>query len=208
MRVLQDFCRVLQPGCTVLDVGAGLAPYRELFTSFDYLTCDQQGATYTPETPVDIVASAYSIPLGSATLDAVVCTQVLEHLDLPGAALEEFRRLIRAGGKLLITAPFVWYLHEEPNDYFRFTSHGLRVLLERAGFSQIEIRPLNDSFSSLAQLVAHLGWMIGRPADGHNAEREVISITMSKTSDLIASFAGFDSQWILPLDFAATAQVQ
>jgi ubiquinone/menaquinone biosynthesis C-methylase UbiE len=72
-------------------------------------------------------------------VDAVLSTQVLEHVADPLSVLAEFFRVLKPDGRLWLTAPFVWYLHEEPYDYYRFTSHGLRFLLERAGFIEIEV---------------------------------------------------------------------
>ena len=119
--------------------------------------------------------------------------------------LEEFRRVLRPAGKLRMTAPLVWYLHEEPYDYYRYTSHGLRFLLERAGFRDIEIIPLNDVFSTLAQLVSHVGWMMGRDSDGFDGHRDLVARTMEQLAPLIASFSNFDTKWILPLNYSVVA---
>jgi SAM-dependent methyltransferase len=193
------------PGSTVLDVGAGDAPFRELFPHVSYVTCDWENSTYRPDPPPDLRAPADSIPLGDDTVDAILCTQVLEHVPQPLAVLTEFHRLLRPGGRLWMTAPLVWYLHEQPHDYYRYTPHGLRYLLERAGFSDIDIVPLSDAFSTLAQLVAELGWMIGRQPDGRDEQRSLIAQTMTQLASLIGSFSDFDAQWLLPLDYSVVA---
>ena len=195
----------LAPGSTLLDVGAGDAPYRELFTHVTYVACDWENSIYTPDRPLDIVAPAGRIPLEDASVDAILNTQVLEHVSEPWAVLEEFRRVLRPAGKLRMTAPLVWYLHEEPYDYYRYTSHGLRFLLERAGFRDIEIIPLNDVFSTLAQLVSHVGWMMGRDSDGFDGHRDLVARTMEQLAPLIASFSNFDTKWILPLNYSVVA---
>ena len=103
-----------------------------------------------------------------------------------------------------MTAPHVWYLHEQPYDYYRYTSHGLRYLCDQAGFSDIKVLPMNDAFSTLAQLVEHLGWMMGRDSDGYDDQRNLIAITMPHIARLLQSFSNFDSQWILPLNYSVT----
>ncbi|MGD0370279.1 MAG: class I SAM-dependent methyltransferase [Candidatus Dormibacteria bacterium] len=195
----------LSPGATLLDVGAGDAPYRELFSRVNYVTCDWERSNYTPDRTPDIVAPADKIPLEDESVDAILTTQVIEHVPEPWTVLAEFHRLLKPRGRLWMTAPLVWYLHEQPYDYYRYTSHGLRYLLDRARFVDIQILPLNDAFSSLSQLVSHLGWMMGRQPDGFNDQRDVVAQTMKQVASLIGSFSNFDTQWIFPTDYAVTA---
>jgi len=91
------------------------------------------------------------------------------------------------------------------HDFYRYTPHGLRFLLERAGFRDIEIVPLNDVFSTLAQLVSHVGWMMGRDSDGFDGHRDLVARTMEQLAPLIASFSNFDTKWILPLNYSVVA---
>ena len=202
---LQRVAAGLAQDSTILDVGAGDSPYRELFARARYLTCDWENSIYEPAQRPDLVAPAGQIPLEGSILDAILCTQVLEHIAEPWSVLEEFHRVLRPGGKLWMTAPLVWYLHEQPYDYYRYTSHGLRHLLEQAGFIEIEITPLNDAFSTTAQLVRDLGWMMGRNPDGFDSQREIVAQTMTRVASLIESFANFDTQWIFPLNYSVVA---
>jgi len=202
---LQTAAQELAPGANLLDVGAGDAPYRELFSHLDYVTCDWENTQYEPAVPSDISGNADSIPVPDASFDAILNTQVLEHVPEPGRVLDEFWRVLRPGGRLWISAPLVWYLHEEPHDYYRYTPHGLRYLLEKARFVDVDITPLNDAFSTVAQLMADLGWMMGRHTDGHDPEREVIAGTMAAFADVVANFAPYDAQWIFPINYAVRA---
>jgi SAM-dependent methyltransferase len=195
----------LAPHESILDVGSGMAPYRELFSHARYVTCDWEHSIYAPSTPPDIRGSADRIPVEDASFDAILCTQVLEHVPEPWAVLEEFHRVIRPGGRVWITAPLVWYLHEQPYDYYRYTSHGLRHLLERAGFSAIEILPLTDAFTTVAQLVGELGHLMGEVQDGFEEQRGLVAAMMQHVAGLIGSLSGFDTQWILPADYCAVA---
>jgi SAM-dependent methyltransferase len=192
-------------GANVLDVGAGEAPYRELFSHTRYLTCDWEDSQYPEAAHADIRAPATSIPVEDGTFDVVLNTQVLEHLSEPARAMASFHRVLGTNGRLYLTAPMVWYLHEEPYDYYRYTAHGLRYLLENSGFVDIDIRPMTDVFATLAQLTAHVGYMMGRTPDGFDMQRDIVAKTMSSVSSLIASFESMDTQWILPLSYSAVA---
>lgn len=196
----------LPPGSRVLDVGAGDAPYRELFAVHTYLTCDWEGTQYHPDRPPDIVAPAHAIPVDAGSLDAVVCTQVLEHVPEPWVVLEEFARILRPGGTMLLTAPLTWYLHELPHDYYRFTSSGLIFLLSRAGFVDIDVRPMNNSPSTLAQLLSHLGYLLGQHADGHEDRRVMAGDVAARLADLVKSMGDLDTQWWMPISFSAVAR--
>jgi SAM-dependent methyltransferase len=202
---LQRAARTLAPEHTILDVGSGLAPYRELFTHTSYTTCDWDQSIYSPDVPPDIVSPADQIPVEDESFDAVLCTEVLEHVPAPWEVLSEFHRIVRPGGAVWITVPFTWPLHEQPHDYYRYTKFGLHSLLERAGFSQVDVVPLTDAFSTLSQLVHDLEFLMGKADDGYNEHRGLIGDTMRHISGLIASFSSFDAQWMLPIGYAATA---
>ena len=202
---LQTAAASLSRGATVLDVGAGDAPYRELFAHTTYLTCDWENSIYEPDRPPTSSRAPTTSPSRTRASMRSCARGSSSTSPNRAAVLDEFHRLIRPAGRLWVTTPFTWYLHEQPYDYYRYTSHGLRYLLDRAGFADIEIKPMNDSFSTLAQLVSHLGYMMGRQTDGYDDQREIISTTMTRLSTLIGSFSNFDLQWILPISFSASA---
>ena len=151
-------------GARVLDAGAGDAPYRPLFAHCSYLTQDWPGSPHAGARRVDVVADLHDLPADLGDLDLVVCTEVLEHVADPGQVLAELHRVLRPGGALLLTVPFVAGLHEEPYDFYRYTSHALRMLHERAGFSDIEVEPLTGWWSTLASVLRYTG-AIMQPLD-------------------------------------------
>jgi SAM-dependent methyltransferase len=75
----------------------------------------------------------------------------LEHLRDPQLALCEIARVLRTGAELLLVAPHEWEVHQSPHDYFRYTRHGLELLLRRAGFGAIQIAPVGGYFRLLAR---------------------------------------------------------
>jgi SAM-dependent methyltransferase len=87
-------------------------------------------------------------------VDSVLCNEVLEHLTDPAAAVREIHRVLHPGGRVYATVPFLWCLHYEPHDYFRFTGHALRTIFEGAGFRVLRIEPIGRVFSYLAARVA------------------------------------------------------
>jgi SAM-dependent methyltransferase len=195
--------RTLAPGSRVLDVGAGASPYRELFEEHQYITTDHGETLHGGG--VDIVAAADSIPVADASFDAVLCTQVLEHVPDPLAVLSELHRVLVGGGRLLATVPFAWEEHEQPHDYFRYTRYGIAHLLEEAGFEQLEVRPRTDCFTTLAQLVLNAAWVMGSKADGLDGLREDARATLIEMSGALAAFAPLDATMIFPLGFTVAA---
>ena len=140
----------------LLDIGCGEKPYETTF--FPYVT-EHVGVDH-PESPhaltsVDVVASAYDVPLGDESFDTVLMSELLEHLEKPGAALDEARRLLRPGGWIILTTPFMWVLHEEPRDFFRYSPFGLEALLRHAGFDAVSVTPIGGQWSTLALLMSY-----------------------------------------------------
>lgn len=134
----------------VLDVGCGAMPYRDAVLraarSYDGLDVEERHAEVRFVAPVTDMA-----PVESSSYDTVLCSEVLEHVSAPDQALSEIARVLRVGGKLILTVPFLGRLHEEPHDYARYTEHGLRVMCERAGLKVEEIR----TTGSLGSFLGH-----------------------------------------------------
>jgi SAM-dependent methyltransferase len=195
--------RELPAGARVADVGAGDAPFRELFAHARYATLDWGESVHEGARSSDIVASADSIPVRDGAFDAVLLTQVLEHVPEPAAVLAELHRILAEGGRIYITVPLLWELHELPHDYYRYTSQGLRHLLESAGFSSVEVQPRNDCFTTLAQLMQNVRWAMGSAPDGLDERRAAAGELLSELADQVAQLAPLDAARILPLGYTA-----
>ena len=129
----------------LLDAGAGRQAYRAMLQPFcaSYESLDVAG-------PADHVADLQRTGLPDAQYDSIFCTQVLQHLPEPGAAIAEMARVLKPGGRVVISVPHLVWMHNEPHDYWRFTRHGMRHLLEKAGLRVVSEEPVGGLLCFLA----------------------------------------------------------
>jgi len=139
--------RELPPETLLLDAGAGECWYKHRFGHLRYRSVDfALGKGSWDYSNLDVVANLLVLPFRDNTFDAVLCTQVLEHINRPGEFVKELYRVIRPGGSLYLTAPQGFKEHQAPYDFFRYTSYGLRFLFEEAGFREDYIEPKGGFF--------------------------------------------------------------
>jgi len=132
----------------VLDVGSGsFSRYRNLFDYDKHITLD-----INSDNKPDIVASAENIPLETASINSIICTQVLGDVKDPSAVIKEFFRVLKPNGVVLLTESLLNELHDEPNDFWRFTRFSLKYIFEKNGFEIIDIDQRGGFFTSRAQL--------------------------------------------------------
>jgi SAM-dependent methyltransferase len=194
-----------EPGISVLDIGAGDAPYRELFEHTRYVTTDWAQSLHPGARGADVVAPADAVPLDDASFGLVLCTQVLEHVPEPSGVLGECFRVLEPGGRLALTVPLLWELHELPHDYYRYTEPGVRYLLDKAGFVEVAVSPRSDGFSTVAQLLRNLAWGMGDAEDGLGEQRVAARELLETVANEIARLAPLDSRRIMPLGYTALA---
>ena len=148
---------------TLLDVGCGNMPYKSLILEppsrvEKYIGLDIQGTTYNK---FDLKWDGRTIPLSNHSVECVILTEVLEHCAEPDVVLREVHRVMRPAGSLFLTVPFLWPLHDVPNDEYRYTPFALERHLKNSGFSQIRLKALGGWDASLAQMIAL--WVSRRP---------------------------------------------
>ena len=136
----------------LLDVGCGTKPYQRLFRTVDYVGLDIDSNTSRQRGIADFFYSGDIFPFDNISFDSVICNQVLEHVFNPDEFLGEIVRVLKPGGKLLLTVPFVWDEHEQPHDYARYSSFGLHRLLEKQGLRILDHNKIGADASIIFQL--------------------------------------------------------
>ncbi|MEO6133547.1 MAG: class I SAM-dependent methyltransferase [Ginsengibacter sp.] len=134
-RAIRDYAKG-----NVLDIGCGNKPYKDIFGTqiSKYVGCDIMQSHLNK---VDVLCEANNIPVDSSSFETVFSTQTIEHVEDHQGLVNEAFRLLKPGGYFIVAGPFVWPLHEEPYDFFRFTKHGFKYILEKAGFEMVETLP-------------------------------------------------------------------
>ncbi|MCF6158626.1 MAG: class I SAM-dependent methyltransferase [wastewater metagenome] len=124
----------------VLDVGCGQKPYEKLFNSSQYIGLELDTFENRKNKKADYFYDGKTFPFRNNEFDSIIVNEVFEHVFNPVEFLNEIYRVLKPGGTLLMTVPFVWDEHEQPNDFARYTSFGLRYILKKSGFEIIEYR--------------------------------------------------------------------
>jgi len=139
-------------GRRVLDAGAGEGRFKPLFAHTEYIGVDfAQGDPAWNYSALDVIGRLEELPFENASFDHVLSIVVLEHTPQPARVVDEFRRVLKPGGMIHIVVPHMWEEHQRPYDFFRFTSSGIRFLLQSSGIRIRKIHPVGGFF-----------WQLGR----------------------------------------------
>jgi ubiquinone/menaquinone biosynthesis C-methylase UbiE len=166
-RWIEATLKKIPEGSRLLDAGAGESQFKKYCSHLEYVSQDfaeydgsgdvglQTGTWDTSK--LDIVSDITSIPREDASFDAIMCTEVFEHIPDPIAALREFSRLLKKGGYVLITAPFASLTHFAPYHFATgfnryFYEHHLKAL----GFELLDLQMNGDYFEFLSQEIRRL----------------------------------------------------
>jgi SAM-dependent methyltransferase len=136
-----------------LDVGCGQRPYEHLVASTQYIGLEIDTPIAREINRADVYYNGERFPFEDASFDSALINQVFEHVFNPEEFLQEVHRILKPGGKLLLTVPFVWDEHEQPRDYARYSSFGLSWILTRNGFQIIKQRKSVNDIGLLFQLI-------------------------------------------------------
>lgn len=147
--------RLLAPEISgkTLDVGCGTKPYEKYFNSSEYTGLEIETTIHKEYTKADIFYKGNKFPFPDEQFDSLVTNQVLEHVFTPDLFLSEINRVLKADGTLLLTVPFVWDEHEQPYDYARYSSFGLKHLLEKNGFDVVSNIKSANNICAIFQLL-------------------------------------------------------
>jgi SAM-dependent methyltransferase len=143
---------------------------------------------------VEVVADAYHLPFCDEAFDGIICTEVLEHLAHPHVAIGEMQRVLRPGGKLILSTRFIYPEHDTPHDYFRYTRYGLMLLF--ADWQSVTVKPHHNTVSTFAVLFMRLIMMPRRLQRWLSPFIVMISWVIAALNPLLA--------WLLPPDYIST----
>ncbi|HAC62862.1 MAG TPA: class I SAM-dependent methyltransferase [Cyanothece sp. UBA12306] len=140
---------------TLLDVGCGYMPYKSLILKSpssvkNYIGLDLEDNIYQKP---DLVWDGKTIPLEDCSVDCAMATEVFEHCPEPEIVMKEIWRVLKPGGIIFFSVPFLWNLHAVPYDEYRYTPFSLKRHLSKSGFKSIKIQALGGWDAALAQML-------------------------------------------------------
>lgn len=138
----------------LLDVGCGNSPFRHLLdpAMTQYQGVDVEVArAFGYQNPDTVYYDGHVLPFPDASFDAVLCTEVLEHIPDPTETIREIHRVLKPGGRLILTLPWSARFHYQPFDYHRYTPSTLATLF--AAFQDVTVTPRGTDFSAIASKV-------------------------------------------------------
>ena len=174
---LKKTLRAIPPGLRILDAGAGELRNKPLCSHLVYVSqdvCQYEGAgdalglqTGTWDTSnIDLVCDIADVPEPDASFDVILCSEVLEHLPDAVKVLDEFARLLKPGGRLIVTAPFASLVHFAPYHFATgFSRYWYEYHLPPRNFDLQEMTPNGDWFSYVRQEILRLPAMARRYGD-------------------------------------------
>ncbi|MEE2939986.1 MAG: methyltransferase domain-containing protein [Planctomycetota bacterium] len=172
-RCLRKSVEALAPKASgvLLDVGSSETPYRDIFeehvrhyVGMEYPPAvldkqpDMWDLLYNVHHLLNLLGDGRRMPIRTDSVDTVLCTEVLEHVPDPMPMVHEMARVLKPGGKLLVTVPFVQPLHELPSDFHRFTPPALQHYAEEAGLVVESIEPRGNFASACGAMLSQ--WII------------------------------------------------
>jgi len=175
----------------LLDLGCGTKPYESLFVNAkEYIGLDMENEGHSHEKePIDIYYDGKTIPFDDNRFSAIFSSEVFEHVFDIDKLIPEMKRVLKPGGKMLVTVPFAWNEHEVPNDFGRYTSFGIKHLLKKHGFSVINYEKSGHFAAVVAQLIPlYIHELIDTRNKNLNLLRNLLLISPFVISGVIFSF--------------------
>jgi SAM-dependent methyltransferase len=139
----------------MLDFGCGRKPYENLFNVEQYVGMDMEQTGHEhANSKIDVYYDGHHIPFPNESFDSVFCSEVFEHIFNLDEIVAEINRVLKTKGKILITVPLTWNEHEVPYDFGRYTSFGIKHVLQKHGFEIVEFKKSGNFVRVNFQLLA------------------------------------------------------
>lgn len=171
---------------TVVDLGCGKMMYKETIIRNqnvqNYIGVDIYNPKYQSDIQPDLIWNGTELPIDSLSVDCILSTSVFEHLPNIESVLKEIFRVLKNEGILLFAVPFLWPLHDVPNDEYRYTPFALRRLFLSAGFAKADIKATGGWDMSLAMM---LSLWISRSQSASSNKKHYISMFTSFIEALV-----------------------
>lgn len=137
----------------MMDFGCGLKPYQSLFLTDEYIGVDfkGEGETYSHH-KVDVFYDGHTLPFPDNHFDSIFSSEVFEHVFNLPEIIRELHRVLKPGGKILISCPFAFGEHEVPADFARYSSFAIRHLFESSGFTVLHYEKTGSFIEAIVQL--------------------------------------------------------
>ena len=137
-----------------LDIGCGAKQYEKLFKkTSEYIGIEIETDLQKKREIADYFYDGKKIPFKDESFDSILSFQVLEHIFEPQDFLSEAKIVLKPGGHMLVTVPFMWDEHEKPYDYGRYTSFGLKHLFNKNSFEVINFEKSTPGIECIFQLL-------------------------------------------------------
>lgn len=176
------------PGARVLDVGCGDQPLRSEVERRGgrYLGVDLESGG--DEARVQVIGSGLALPIRGGSCELVVCSEVLEHVPAPADAFGELVRVTCPGGRIVLTVPFIYPLHEEPYDFVRLTPHAIARLASIHGLEVEHLEAAGHEFHAMATLLDM--WLVRTLPTRASAARRACGVLIRTMANTLALAAG------------------
>jgi len=150
--IISSVHRYVRANSTVVDIGCGEQPMRTLI--------EEKGGQYigidiaqNSQNNVDILCSAVSIQLPNSSVDCILCTEVVEHVPEIDKVFSEFARILKPNGYIILTCPFLYFLHEEPYDFQRPTPYLIDFLANKNSLKVLELEKTGNGIECIATIL-------------------------------------------------------
>lgn len=139
----------------VIDVGCGSKPYKDLFKVNEYIGIDVEVSGHNhSNSEIDFFYDGRTIPFSDSSFDIVFSSEVLEHVFEPEKFISEIYRVVKVNGLVILTCPFIWDEHEQPYDFARYTSFGIKYLFENNNFKIINYIKTTNYIETIFQMLS------------------------------------------------------
>lgn len=189
---IEKVLKNIPSGNSILDAGAGEQQFKKWCSHLKYMS--QDFAQYKPEElnsglqmgkwdygKLDIISDIAAIPVENESFDAIMCTEVFEHIVNPIEAIAEFSRILKKEGCLIITAPFCSLTHFAPYHFYSgFNRFFYETELKKKGFEILELLPNGNYFEYLAQELNRLTYIANQYSSVQLNKKEDRNIAQMK----------------------------